>query len=128
MRNTVKPSQNVTKQELERPLEQQDRIDLALFQMSNRIGRPLSVDRINQWHQDLFPYSVKAIEFALDSWGRSAKVLPTFADLLTLLRAWSSDHIEIEYCGKCDTGWLRGFKDKAGNDAVKRCDCIKVSA
>lgn len=128
MPSQARPSQSVTKAQLDRPLEQQDKIDMALFQMSNRIGRPLSVDRINQWHQDLFPYSVKAIEFALDSWGRSAKVLPAFADLLSLLRSWSSEHAQIEYCVHCDTGWVRGFKDKAGNDAVKRCECMKVTA
>jgi hypothetical protein len=34
--------------------------------------------------------------------------------------------LEIVTCGNCDSGWIRdGSKDKFGNEAVKRCECLQ---
>jgi hypothetical protein len=60
---------------------------------------------MEQLISDLGPYPVQAIEWALDSWGRNAKVLPAFADLLQLLRSWISDSGMAE---KCECTHLHG--------------------
>lgn len=127
MQQVTNPLPRKTRTLPERPLAQQDQIDAALLKMSHRIGRPLSVDRINQWHEDLAPYPVEAIEWVMDSWGREKKTLPSLSELLDLIRSWSSTNATHRYCGNCNSGWLTGFKDRAGNDAVKRCPCMKVA-
>jgi hypothetical protein len=125
MRKREKRSLNETQQTLLRPLEESEKILSAITTMSTRLGRPLSEERIQQWLRDLANYPIAAIEYAMDNWGRNAKQLPTLADLLTLLRSWAADKVLIETCGKCDSGWVPGGKDKAGNDAVVRCECIQ---
>lgn len=127
MRKEQKRSPNETQGVLLRPLGESEKIDDAFLQMSNRLGRPLGQERMEQLQRDLANYPVAAIEYALDSWGRNAKVLPALADLLTLLTSYMSQHSTgRQTCGQCDSGWIRGFKDKAGNDAVKRCECCIV--
>lgn len=121
-------SQNVMKKGTDRPLKEQEQIDLALYQMALRLHRTMSAEVINQWHRDLASFPVKGIEWAMDEWGRNQSKMPAWADILKLLSEWATENVIIETCGKCDTGWVRGFKDKAGNDAVKRCECMKVSA
>ena len=79
---------NGTQQELLRPSSESDRILLALGTMATRLGKPLNEERINQWLADTNNYPVDAVEWAVDSWSRNAKVLPTLADLLQLIRTW----------------------------------------
>ena len=120
-----RPSQNEMQPELERPSHESDRIDNALLVMSTRLGRAVSADRVAQWHKDFSPYPIQAIEYALDSWGRNGKMMPALSELLGLLRTYTAEHVFFELCGKCDTGWVRdGSKDKAGNEAVRRCECV----
>jgi hypothetical protein len=114
-----------TRGRVERPLNEQDKIDSALQTMCRRLNKVMTAERINLWHEDLAPYPVAAIEYALECWGKNAKALPTFADLSGLLNSWVADNMQTQFCGNCDTGWIRGFKDHAGNDAVKRCECVQ---
>ena len=127
MHDQEKPSQSAIPGTHERLLEESSKILHAMVVMSNRLGRPMSGDRMDQLLADLAHYPVRGIEWALDNWGRNAKALPVLSDILKLLQAWSLENVIIETCGNCDSGWVRGFKDKAGNDAVKRCSCM-VSA
>jgi hypothetical protein len=92
--------------------------------MSLRLGKPLSGERMEQLLADLTPYPVPAIDWALDNWGRNAKIMPTLADLLGLLQSYMAEHTAVEFCGNCDTGWVEAGPDHAGNRAVKRCECV----
>src|SRR5208337_2592650 len=124
MRKTARHSVNETQQTLLRPVEESEKICDELVKMSLRLHKPMSEEYQRQLLSDLGCYPVKAIEYALDSWGRNAKVLPTLADLLQLLNSWMADKILFETCGKCDTGWIEAGPDKAGNRAVQRCECV----
>jgi hypothetical protein len=124
MRNS-KRSQKLMQQTLLRPLEESETILRELVKMSLRLHKPMSEEYQRVLLTDLNCYPVSAIEYALDCWGRNSKVLPCLADLLALLRSYMADKMAFETCGNCDTGWVRGFKDKAGNEAVKRCECVQ---
>jgi hypothetical protein len=89
--NSHRRSQSETKQAILRPSSELDRIDKALFLMATRLGKTITAERINLWHQDLSSYPVDAIEFCFDAWGRNAKVLPTLSDILGLIRTWHKD-------------------------------------
>jgi hypothetical protein len=120
-----KRSPKMMQQQLLRPLEESETILQELVKMSLRLHKPMSEEYQRVILQDLACYPVAAIEYALDSWGRNSKVLPTLSDLLALLRSYMADKMTFETCGNCDTGWVRGFKDAAGNEAVKRCSCVQ---
>ena len=107
-----------------RPSSESDKILNALDQMATRLHRPLTDKWINQFLADVNSYQVGAVEYALDSWGRNGKGLPTPANLTPLLESWSSQNVEVQFCGNCDTGWVAGYTDRAGNAAVKRCECV----
>jgi hypothetical protein len=65
---------------------------------------------MRQLHDDLTDYSVPAIEWALDQWGRTAEKLPTFANILQLLRTWKVDHEPHETCPiECRTTHGTGY-------------------
>ena len=128
MHDQDKPSQSAMLQATARPLKEQEQIDLALYQMALRLHRTMSAEVINQWHRDLASYPVKAIEWVMAEWANTQPKMPTWADILKLLREWAAKNVIKETCGNCDSGWITGFKDKAGNAAVKRGDCCKVSA
>jgi hypothetical protein len=87
-----------------RPLHELDRVLAAITAMAARIGRPFSETRMDQLITDLAPYPVQAIEWALDSWGRSAEKLPSLSNILKLLDTWHTDHVEQ----KCDCDHLHG--------------------
>jgi hypothetical protein len=123
MPKRARRSQNETQQTLLRPLEESEKILSALVKMSLRLHKPMSQEYQEQILADLGPYPVAAIDYALDAWGRNAKVLPTLADILGLLRSWAANNVIVETCGNCDSGWIAGYKDKGGNPAVKRCEC-----
>jgi len=123
MRNS-KHLRNSTQQTLLRPLEESETILRELVKMSLRLHKPMSEEYQRQILSDLGCYPVKAIEYALDSWGRNSKVLPTLADLLQLLNSWMADKVFVQTCGTCDSGWIEAGLDKAGNRAVKRCSCV----
>lgn len=89
MRN-FRRRRNELKQETERPLNEQGRIDSALALMVTRIGHSMATERINQWHSDLKGYSIESIEWAFDSWSRNAKKLPAYSDILELLATWKT--------------------------------------
>ena len=119
-----KHSQKLTQQTLLRPLEESEMILRELVRMSLRLHKPMSEEYQRQILSDLLPYPLKAIEYAVDSWGRNSKVLPTLVDLLQLLNVWMADNVACETCGKCDSGWVDAGLDHAGNSAVKRCECV----
>lgn len=98
MRNRERRSPTATQGTLERPLEQCSKILNALVVMATRLGKPMSAERQDQLLHDLEPYPVQAIEWALDSWGRNAKVLPALSDLLQLLRTWHAENVAEENC------------------------------
>ena len=123
MRNS-KRSPKTTQQQLLRPLEESETVLRELVKMSLRLHKPMSEEYQSVILQDLGCYPVSAIEYALDSWGRNAKVLPTLADLLALLNSWMAEKMEFQTCGHCDTGWVDAGPDKAGNRSVKRCECV----
>src|ERR1700690_41395 len=127
MHDQEKPSQSAMLRATEGPLKEQEQIDLALYQMALRVHRTMSAEGINQWHRDLPSYPVKGIEWARAEWGSNQSKMPAWGDIKKLLREWATNNVIHETCGNCDTGWLRGFKDKAGNDAVKRCECMKAA-
>jgi len=107
MRKREKRSLNETQTVLVRPLEESSLILNAMVKMALRLHKPMSEDFQNQLLSDLGPYPVPAIEWALDSWGRNAKVLPTLSDLLGLLRTWYSDTVS-EVC-ECEHLHGRGY-------------------
>lgn len=88
-----------------RPLSECSRILAGFVAMAARIGKPFSGERQDQLLRDLEPYPVQAIEWALDAWGRNARVLPALSDLLQLLRAWHADNAAEE---KCECSQLHG--------------------
>lgn len=102
--NSRKHSQSAIQGQLLRPQSESERVLQALVTMATRIGKPFSEARMQQLHDDLANYPVEAIEWALDSWARNAKVLPALADLLQLVRTW---HIEQEP-EKCECRHLHG--------------------
>lgn len=104
MKSREKHLQNATRQIRERPLEESSKILHAMVKMATRLGKPMSGERMDQLLADLGPYPVAAIDWALDSWARNAKVLPALADLLQLVRTW---HIEQEP-EKCECRHLHG--------------------
>src|SRR5208337_1480707 len=124
MLKPARHSANETQQTLLRPVEESEKICDELVKMSLRLHKPMSEEYQRQLLSDLGCYPVKAIEYALDSWGRNAKVLPTLADLLQLLNSWMADKVFVQTCGNCDSGWVDGGLDKAGNQSVKRCSCV----
>jgi hypothetical protein len=91
-------SPSATQTQLLRRPHESERVLQALVTMATRIGRPFTETRMQQLCDDLNNYPVDAIEWALDAWGRNAKVLPALADLIQLLRTW---HQEKAYDGKC---------------------------
>jgi hypothetical protein len=93
-------------QTLLRPLEESSKILAAITAMALRLGRSMSGERMEQLLNDLAPYPVAAIEWALDSWGRNAKTLPALSDLLQLLRTWFVENEpEGRDCSLDDTGY-----------------------
>jgi len=124
MPRQARRSPNETQAVLLRPPEESQRILVALVEMSLRLHKPMSEEYQRQILKDLSSYPVQAIEYSLDNWGRNAKVLPSLADLLQLLRSWMADKITFETCGNCDTGWVDAGLDDKGNRAVKRCACV----
>ena len=102
--------QNESRQQTERPLSEQERIDRALALMVTRIGHSMSPERINQWHQDLGGYSIEAIEWAIDTYGRMARRLPALADLVELLNTWQADEIPAAGCEpECQARHGKGY-------------------
>jgi hypothetical protein len=75
--------------------------------MSTRLGRALSEERIQQWLEDTSSYPVDGVVWAIESWSRNSKLLPTLADLLQLLRGWYSDNVGEE-CS-CDHPHRSGY-------------------
>lgn len=98
MRNRERRSPRETQQALLRPLEESSKILAAMTAMSNRIGKPFSGERMDQLLHDLEVYPVNAVEWALDSWSRNARVLPALSDLLQLLRTWHAENVAEENC------------------------------
>ncbi len=103
--NSRKHSPSETPQALLRPPSELNRVLAAMVAMAARIGKPFSEQRMDQMVTDLAPYPVEAIEWALDSWSRNAKVLPALIDILQLLRTWIVDNTPEE---KCDCRELHG--------------------
>ena len=66
MHDQEKPSQSAIPGTHERPLEESSKILHAMVVMSNRLGRPMSGDRMDQLLADLAHYPVRGIEWALD--------------------------------------------------------------
>jgi hypothetical protein len=108
---------NETQGVLLRPLGESEKIEDALLQMSNRLGRPLSQERIEQFQRDLGSYPVSAIEWTLDSWARNLKVLPALSDLLQLLRTWHVENMPEEKCS--DERRYRHGKGYGTNDVLR---------
>ena len=110
MRDQDRRLQSETNQQVERPSNEQDRIDDALLKMSTRLGRSLTVERIQQWHEDLASYPVEAIEWALDTHARNSKTLPSLADLVQLLKTWYVDEAPQPRCEpECQARHWKGY-------------------
>lgn len=88
MQRWEKHSPNETLIQLLRPQHELERVLAAMVKMATRIGRPFSEARMEQLNHDLVSYPVDAIEWALDTWGRNAKVLPTLCDLRPMMQTW----------------------------------------
>ena len=104
MRNQEKRSQSETQQTLLRPLKESSKILAAITAMALRLGKPMSGERMEQLLNDLAPYPVQAIEWAFDTWGKTAEKLPTLSNILKLLETWHGDHVEE----RCDCSHLHG--------------------
>lgn len=126
MRQDKRRSQTETQQTLLRPLEESSKILADLVRMGLRLRRPMSDAWMAQFCHDTNSYPLAAVLYAIDQWGQSAKALPELSQTLALIRSYMADKVFFETCGNCDSGWIRGgFKDKAGNEAVKRCECVE---
>lgn len=127
MQVTSNRRQQNSQQQIERPLNEQQRIDAVLALMVTRIGHSMDTERINQWHTDLSDYPLQGIEWAFDSWSRNARRLPALADIVQLLSTWKQDNEETESDPHAGTGyyiadalWLAKRVQKAGyyNDSM----------
>ena len=125
--NYRKPLPSETQQVLERQPNELNRVVAAMVAASNRIGRPFSEARMDQLIDDLAGYSVEAIEWAMDQWGRTAEKLPTLANILKLLDLWKQDHKPHETCPiECRTTHGTGY---GTNDVLwlfKKIQAIKA--
>lgn len=83
---------------------------------------------MKQLHDDLSGYSLRGIEWALDSWGRNADQLPSLAKLLQLLQTWnfpSASRRDGPGCEQCNQGWIVTNPEKKVCDWImKPCACI----
>jgi hypothetical protein len=85
---TQKAMPTETNGQAQRPSSEQDRIDLALHRMSIRLDKVLSESAINQWHQDLSGYDIRAIEFAADFCGLNLERWPKPKQFKEAINAW----------------------------------------
>lgn len=77
------------------------------------------------WAGVLSEHSDAAVIWAFEAWNRNGKFFPRPAEILEHIHTFNSlPANKVQFCGKCDTGWISGFTDRAGNDAVKRCECV----
>lgn len=115
-------SPNAIQGQLLRPQEELQRVLQALVTMSQRIGKPFSEERMQQFSSDLNNYPVEGIEWAMDNWGRNAKALPTLADILAMLRTWlipsAGRKRDEPGCEQCEQGWI------VTNPEAKKCDWV----
>lgn len=58
----------------------------------------------------------KGLDLAIDA-------IPSFPATPAEIRKYIPPAV-VSTCGNCSDGWIRGFKDAAGNEAVRRCLCV----
>jgi len=51
---------------------------------------PLTTDEFMQWHRDVMPFSLAAIDWAFDAHRRLGKFFPKYGDILDLLVTWEA--------------------------------------
>jgi hypothetical protein len=124
MQKRERHSPTATQQILLRPLQESNKILDLLVEMSLRINRPMSEEWMKQFLKDTNNFPMLAVEHMIQEWGSTGKALPKLSETKQIIEIYIAEHTALELCGHCDTGWVHGFKDAKGKDAVKRCECV----
>jgi hypothetical protein len=73
----------------------------------------LTEGEIEHWHQDLSPFTARAIEWAFDAWRRNGRFFPVYGDILDLCIAWEPAEAERPLCDAvCKSRHRRGYGEE----------------
>lgn len=84
--------------------QKQDAIDRLLQKMLDAFPAKgtITPDEIADWHRDLNPFSLEAIEFAFDSHRRNAIFFPIYGQIIDLCISYDPPGQQLRTTARCD--------------------------